>query len=82
MNNSGNSNSGNNNSGNNTTRMAGGRRRRGAKGRATRKMSGGKRKLSPWNILVKKVFQEMKRKNKDASFGDALKAASKRKREM
>jgi len=43
-------------------------------------MSGGKRKASPWNKMVKKVFDEMRRKNKDASFGDALKEASRRKK--
>ena len=48
----------------------------------TRKMSGGKRKASPWNNLVKKVFQEMKKKDKKASFGDALKEASRRKADM
>ena len=48
--------------------------------RSTRKMSGGKRKASPWNKMVKKVFEEMRRKNKDASFGDALKEASRRKK--
>jgi hypothetical protein len=45
-------------------------------------MMGGKRKASPWNKLVKKVFTEMRRKDKDATFSDALKAASKRKSEM
>jgi hypothetical protein len=45
-------------------------------------MSGGKRKASPWNKFVKKIFSEMRRKDKDASFGDALKEASKRKSEM
>lgn len=45
-------------------------------------MMGGKRKASPWNKLVKKVFNEMRRKDKNATFSDALKAASKRKSEM
>ena len=58
----------------------------GGKRKGTRKnnmnMSGGKRKASPWNNLVKKVFQEMRRKDKNASFGDALKEASKRKKDM
>lgn len=50
--------------------------------RATRK--GGKtRKASKWNLFVKKIYQEMKRKHgKSASFSAALKEASKRKREM
>ena len=56
----------------------------GGKRKGTRKnnMMGGKRKASPWNNLVKKVFQEMRRKDKEASFGDALKEASKRKKDM
>jgi hypothetical protein len=40
----------------------------------------GTRKLSSWNLLVMKVFKEMKAKNKNASFSDALKEASKRKK--
>ena len=45
---------------------------------------GGKtRKASPWNLFVKKIFGEMKRKHgKGASFSDALKEASRRKKEM
>ena len=34
-------------------------------------MSGGKRKASPWNKLVKKIFMEMRRKDKAATFSDA-----------
>jgi hypothetical protein len=49
-------------------------------------MMGGRRKTrkaSPWNKFVQKIYQEMKRKlGKAASFGDALKEASKRKSEM
>ena len=41
-----------------------------------------KRKSTPWNDLVKKVHMEMKRKDKNASLGDAMKEASKRKKEM
>ena len=62
-----------------TRRMSGGKRK------GTRKnnmMEGGKRKASPWNKFVKKIFGEMRRKDKDASFGDALKEASRRKSEM
>jgi hypothetical protein len=40
----------------------------------------GTRKLSSWNLLVMKVFKEMKAKNKNASFSDALKEASRRKK--
>lgn len=47
-------------------------------------MEGGKRtrKASPWNKFVKKIFTEMRRKDKDATFGEALKEASRRKKEM
>jgi hypothetical protein len=41
-----------------------------------------KRKGSPWTDFVKKVHTEMKRKDKKASLGDAMKEASKRKKEM
>ncbi len=44
-------------------------------------MNGG-RKLSAWNLFVKKVYQEGKRKNKNYSFKQALNDASKRKGEM
>ena len=40
----------------------------------------GTRKLSSWNLLVMKTFKEMKAKNKSATFSDALKEASKRKK--
>lgn len=46
---------------------------------------GGKRKsrkLSPWNKFVQKIYREMKGKNKSATFSQALKEASKRKKEM
>jgi hypothetical protein len=52
------------------------------KSKGTRKQSGGKRALTPWNKLVKRVFEEMRRKDPRATFSDALKAASKRKKEM
>ncbi len=44
-------------------------------------MQGG-RKLSQWNIFVKKIYQEGNSKNKDYSFKQALTDASKRKAEM
>jgi hypothetical protein len=40
------------------------------------------RKLTPWNIFVKKVYGEGIAKNKNYKFKDALKDASKRKGEM
>jgi hypothetical protein len=44
-------------------------------------MKGG-RKLSQWNIFVKKVYQEGKAKNSNYEFKQALVDASKRKSEM
>ena len=44
-------------------------------------MQGG-RKLSSWNIFVKKVYQEGKAKNDNYSFKQALSDASRRKGEM
>lgn len=41
---------------------------------------GGKRAASSWNKAVKRVYEEMKRKDSSISFGDALKEASKRKK--
>ena len=62
--------------------MMGGKRGKTRKmsGGTSCRMSGGKRKASPWNKLVKSVFDEMRRKDKSASFGDALKEASRRKK--
>ena len=55
--------------------------RRNRKNRSSRKtQGGGKRKASPWNKFVGRVYDEMKRKDRKASFGDALKEASKRKK--
>lgn len=45
--------------------------------RKTRKSS---RKSSPWNQAVMRVYSELKRKNPNTKFGDALKEASKRKK--
>ena len=45
--------------------------------RKTRKAGG--RGKSDWNMLVKRTFAEMRRKDRKASFGDALKEASRRK---
>ena len=39
-----------------------------------------RRALSPWNKAVARVYAEMKRKDRSASFGDALKEASRRKK--
>lgn len=54
---------------------------RSRKAAASRKQSGGKKRAaSSWNKAVKRVFEEMRRKDRNASFGDALKEASKRKK--
>ena len=45
-------------------------------------MQGGKRKLSQWNMFVKKVFHQGRSKNKNYSFKQALSDASNRKGEM
>jgi hypothetical protein len=45
-------------------------------------MQGGKRKLSQWNMFVKKIFHEGRQKNRTYKFKDALKDASRRKSEM
>lgn len=37
---------------------------------------------SAWNLFVKKIFNEGRKKNKDYKFSEALKDASKRKSEM
>lgn len=61
--------------------MAATRRNRKSPRKSTRKnQGGGKRALTPWNKLVKRTYDEMKRKDRSASFGDALKEASKRKK--
>ena len=57
--------------------MAKTRRNRTAKRRGGKK---GTRKASSWNMAVKRVYDEMKRKDRNAKFGDALKEASKRKK--
>jgi hypothetical protein len=45
-------------------------------------MQGGKRKLTQWNMFVKKVFSQGRSKNKNYTFKQALSDASKRKGEM
>lgn len=45
-------------------------------------MEGGKRKPSKWNLFVKKIFQEGKKKDSSYQFQQALVDASKRKGEM
>jgi hypothetical protein len=52
-------------------------RKASRKERKTRKSGG--RRMSDWNKMVKRVYDEMRRKDRKASFGDALKEASRRK---
>jgi hypothetical protein len=59
----------------NKNKTEGGKRKRTRGG--TRKLSKG---ASDWNKSVMKVYAEMKKKDKDTKFGDALKEASKRKK--
>ena len=60
----------------NATRKSG---RKGARkgGKRNGTMKGGAMK---WHQMVKKVHAELKKKKKDASLGDAMKEASKRKK--
>jgi len=44
---------------------------------STRKMKKGS-KISKWTMLVKQVYEEMKKKNPNVKLGDAMKEASKR----
>ena len=45
-------------------------------------MNGGKRKLSQWNVFVKKIYHEGRSKHANYSFKQALTDASRRKGEM
>lgn len=59
--------------------------RKMGKKHAQKKHKGGRkgtRKVSKWTMFVKKIYNELKRKNKDASLGEAMKEASRRKSEM
>jgi len=62
-----------------TRRMKRGSRKAATRKQSGSKQSGGKRAASAWNKAVKRVFEEMRRKDRRASFGDALKEASRRK---
>ena len=55
-------------------------RKNRASSRKTRKVGGAKRGKSDWNMLVKRTFEEMRKKDRKASFSDALKEASRRKK--
>jgi len=47
-----------------------------------KKSSTRKAKGTPWTAFVKKIYTEMKKKDKNAKLGAAMKEASRRKREM
>ncbi len=46
------------------------------------KSKGRKTRFSKWTEFVKKVYREMKQRDSNAKLGDAMKEASRRKREM
>jgi hypothetical protein len=57
------------------------RNRKASTRKASRKnQTGGKRKASDWNKFTKRVYEEMKRKDSNVMFRDALVEAGKRKR--
>ena len=49
-------------------------------GRKAKKTQRGGKKMSSWNKTVKRVYEEMKRKDRNATFSDALKEASRRRK--
>jgi len=59
----------------NKTQKGGKKGSKGSKGRKTRKGS-------KWTDFVKKIYTEMKKKDKNVKLGAAMKEASKRKSEM
>jgi hypothetical protein len=60
------------------TRRSRASRKGGRKAKKTQR--GGKKAMSSWNKTVKRVYEEMKRKNRSATFSDALKEASRRRK--
>jgi len=52
------------------------------KGRSQKAKGKGTRKGTPWTRFVKKIYDEMKRKDKNVKLGAAMKEASRRKSEM
>jgi hypothetical protein len=53
-----------------------------AKSRKARSAKRSTRKISKWTAFVKKIYQEMKKKDKNVKLGAAMKEASRRKKEM
>jgi hypothetical protein len=62
--------------------MKGGKSTRKNRGSSKKGKSARKSRGTPWTKFVKKIYDEMKRKDKNAKLGDAMKMASKRKNEM
>jgi hypothetical protein len=62
--------------------MKGGKSTRKNRGSSKKGKSAKKGRGTPWTKFVKKIYDEMKRKDKNAKLGDAMKMASKRKNEM
>lgn len=56
-----------------------GHKKHGHKKRGTRKVG---HKAMKWTSFVSKIHKELKRRNPNAKLGDAMKEASRRKREM
>lgn len=54
-------------------------RKVGRKSKGTRKVG---KKMSKWTSFVKKIYSEMKKKDKNVKLGAAMKEASRRKSEM
>ena len=53
-----------------------------AKSRKVRSAKRSTRKISKWTAFVKKIYQEMKKKDKNVKLGAAMKEASRLKKEM
>jgi hypothetical protein len=60
--------------------MATRKNRKGSRKANRKTQSGGKRKGSDWAKAVKRVYEELKRKDRKASLADAMKEASRRKK--
>ena len=52
------------------------------KAKSKSKSGSRKTRFSKWTDFVKKVYREMKQRDSNAKLGDAMKEASRRKREM
>ena len=59
-----------------SNKLKGGKIAKKSNKKLTKKIKKGGRAASSWNKHVMKVFKEMKKKDKNAKFGDALKKAA------